>query len=145
MAITQAVCTSFKKELAEGRHHIKSGVGDTIKIALYTNEATLNADTTLYSIDNEIPTTVDTGYVGGGKVLTVLDAGYDKDVYLIDFDDVTWGGAKFTCRGALIYNDTAAGRVIAVLDFKKDQTVTDGTFTIKFPAATVKDSILRIK
>lgn len=141
MAITQALCTSFKQELMEGVHDFTS---HTFKIALYTSSATLSAATTAYSATNEVS---GTGYTAGGETLTVTGGAVSVSgtTAYIDFSDVTWTSATITARGALIYNDTAVGNpAVAVLDFGSDKTSTSGDFTVQFPTADASNAIVRI-
>ena len=129
MAITQAMCTSFKEDLF---NKIQDLEADTIKIALYTSSATLGAATTAYSATNEIS---GTGYTAGGVTLTSATVATSGTTAYVDFDNPEWTTATFTARGALIYNDTtAADNSIAVLDFGGDFTVSSGTFRVVFPA-----------
>jgi len=138
MAITQAMCTSFKEDLLQKEQDMDT---DTIKIALYTSSATLDATTTAYSATNE---TSGTGYTAGGVTLTGAAIGISGTTAYVDYDDPEWTTASFTARGALIYNDTTAGdNSIAVLDFGGDFTVSSGTFRIVFPAAGAS-AIIRI-
>ena len=138
MAITQAMCTSFKEDLFQKEQDLDT---DTIKIALYTSSATLDASTTAYTATNEVS---GTGYSAGGVTLTGATIGTSGTTAYVDFDDPEWTSASFTARGALIYNDTTAGdNSIAVLDFGGDFTVSSGTFRIVFPAAGAT-AILRI-
>jgi hypothetical protein len=138
MAITQAMCTSFKEDLFQKEQDLDS---DTIKIALYTSSATLDASTTAYTTSNEV---TGTGYTAGGETLTGATIGTSGTTAYVDFDDPEWTSASFTARGALIYNDTTAGdNAVAVLDFGGDFTVSSGTFRIVFPAAGAA-AILRI-
>jgi len=143
MAITQAICNSFKKELLEGDHDFDSG-GDVFKLALYTSAATLNSSTTVYTSTNEISGT-GTYSAGGG---TLVNSGTQEvgGVAFCDFGDLSFTGVTLTARGALIYNTSAtvANAAVAVLDFSSDKTATDGTFTIVFPADTSAAAILRI-
>lgn len=138
MAITQAMCTSFKTELLGGVHDIDT---DVIKIALYTSTATLGAATTAYSSTNEAS---GTGYTAGGNTLTNATISSDGTTAIVDFDNTTWVSSTITARGALIYNSSKANRAIAVLDFGSDKTSTDGDFTIQFPVADASNAILRI-
>lgn len=141
MAITQALCTSFKQELMEGVHDFTS---HTFKIALYTSSATLSAATTAYSATNEVS---GTGYTAGGEALTVTGGAVSISgtTAYIDFSDVTWSSSTITARGALIYNDTAVGNpAVAVLDFGSDKTSTSGDFTVQFPTADASNAIVRI-
>jgi len=129
MAITQAMCTSFKEDLFNKLQDLDT---DTIKIALYTSSATLDASTTAYTATNEV---TGTGYSAGGETLANSTVATSGTTAYVDFDNPEWTGATFTARGALIYNDTTAGdNSIAVLDFGGDFTVSSGTFRIVFPA-----------
>jgi hypothetical protein len=138
MAITQAMCTSFKEDLFQKEQDLDT---DTIKIALYTSSATLDASTTAYTATGEVS---GTGYSAGGVTLTGATIGTSGTTAYVDFDDPEWTSASFTTAGALIYNDTTAGdNSIAVLSFGGDFTVTAGTFRIVFPAAGAA-AIIRI-
>ena len=141
MAITQAMCTSFKKELLEAVHNFKNSGGDTFKIALYTSSATMSAATTAYSATNEVS---GTGYTAGGNTLTRVDPSSSGTTGFTDFADTTWSTASITARGALIYNDTDSDKAVAVLDFGADKTASGGDFTITFPAADASNAIIRI-
>ena len=141
MAISQAMCTSFKKELLEAVHNFKNSGGDTFKIALYTSSASLGAATTAYSTTNEIS---GTGYTAGGNTLTRVDPSSSGTTGFTDFANTTWSSATITARGALIYNDTDSDKAVAVLDFGADKTSTSGDFTIQFPAADASNAIIRI-
>jgi len=146
MAITTAMCTSFKKELLEAKHDFNSTGGDTFKIALYTSSATLGASTTNYSATNEVS---GTGYTAGGKSMTVIDPVTSGTTAFVDFADVTWPSATITANGALIYNSTADGgtgttNAVAVLAFGGDKTSTNGDFVIQFPTADASNAIIRI-
>ena len=144
MAITQAVATSFKKQLLEGAHDFRSS-GDTIKIALYTNSASLDASTTAYTTSNE---TSGTGYSAGGQELTKVAPTSSGTTAFIDFADEVFSTATITARGALIYNTTPThtytNPAIVVLDFGGDKTSTAGDFTIVFPTADASSAILRL-
>ncbi len=139
--ITQALCSSFKAELAKGIHDFTASTGDTFKIALYVSGATMNANTTTYSTSFEI---AGTGYTLGGAALTSTTPYLSGATAIIDFADVTWTDATFTARGAMIYNSTKANRAVMILDFGSDRTVSSGTFTITFPAPDASSAILRI-
>ena len=129
MAISQAMCTSFKEDLFNKLQDLEA---DTIKIALYTSSATLGATTTAYTTTNEIS---GTGYTAGGVTLTSATVATSGTTAYVDFDNPEWTSATFTARGALIYNDTTAGdNSVAVLDFGGDFTVSSGTFRVVFPA-----------
>jgi hypothetical protein len=137
MAITQAMCTSFKADVLNKEQDLEA---DTLKIALYTSSATLGAATTAYSATNEIS---GTGYSAGGVTLTSTTVATTGTTAYFDADDPEWTSASFTARGALIYNSTNADKAIAVLDFGGDFTVSSGTFRIVFPAAGAS-AIVRI-
>lgn len=146
MAITTAMCTSFKKELLEGKHDFNASSGDTFKIALYTSSATLGASTTDYSATNEVS---GTGYTAGGNTLTNVDPTTSGTTAFTDFADTTWSSATITANGALIYNTTAdAGsgttNAICALAFGGDKTSTNGDFVIQFPVADASNAIIRI-
>lgn len=139
MAITQAMCTQFKKDVMLGLHDLDS---DTIKIALYTSSATLNATTDTYTTSNEVAN--GNGYTTGGVTLANASVIENGTSGCFDADNPEWTSATFTARGALIYNDTDGDRAIAVLDFGGDFTVSSGTFRVVFPAQTASNAIIRI-
>ena len=136
------MCTSFKQELLEGVHDFQSG-GNTFKLALYDNNASFTAATTAYTASNEVG---DSGtYSAGGGALTNVNPTTSSTTAFTDFDDLSFTSATITARGALIYNDTAAGDPsVVVLDFGSDKTATSGTFTIVFPTADASNAIIRI-
>ncbi len=138
MAITQAMCTQFKKDVMLGLHDLDS---DTIKIALYTSSASLDATTDTYTTSNEVS---GAGYTAGGVTLANASVIENGTSGCFDSDDPEWTSATFTARGALIYNDTDGDRAIAVLDFGGDFSVAGGTFKIVFPAQTANTAIVRI-
>lgn len=141
MAITQALCSSFKQELVTGTHNFTASTGDIFKIALYTSAATLGASTTAYSVTNEV---VGTGYTAGGKNMVSVTPVLSGTTAICDFTDVTWSTVTLTARGALIYNSSKANRAVLVLDFGSDKTATAGDFTIIFPVADASNAIIRI-
>jgi len=141
------MCTSFKKELMFGVHDFANGA-DTMKMALYTSSATLDATTTAYSATNE---TSGTGYSAGGQALTNVDPATSGTTAYTDFADETWSTASITARGALIYNSTpnttsisVTNPSVVVLDFGADKTSTAGDFTVVFPTADASNAIIRI-
>ena len=142
MAITQAIPTSFKVELARGLHNFDLSGGDTFKIALYTSSADLSATTTVYSATNEVPN--GSGYTTGGATLTRIDPASSGTTGYLDFADAAWVSSSFTARGALIYNSTNGDRAVAVLDFGADKTSSSSTFTVLFPTADATSAIIRI-
>jgi hypothetical protein len=137
------MCTSFKKELLQGKHNFTASSGNTFKLALYTNSASFNATTTAYTSANEVSNSG--SYSAGGGTLTNVTPTSSGTTGLTDFADLAFTAATITARGALIYNDTAAGDpTVAVLDFGADKTSTTGTFTIQFPTADASNAIIRI-
>lgn len=141
MAITQAMCTSFKVELLTGTHNFTNSTGDTFKIALFTSSATLGASTTAYSATNEVS---GTGYTAGGNTLTNVTPTSSGTTAFTDFADTTWSTATITANGALIYNSSKSDKAVAVLAFGGDKTSTAGDFTIIFPTADASNAIIRI-
>ena len=149
MAITSAVCSSFKSELLSGKHDFDSSGGDTFKIAMFTSSASLGASTTDYSTSNEITNSSGTAYTAGGKALTNQGVTLDSTTAYTDFADVSWTSASFTANGAMIYNTTTDGGsgttdAVCVIAFGGDKTVSSGTFTVQFPAAAATTAIIRI-
>ena len=142
MAITQAMCTSFKKELLEAKHNFLASGGNTFKLALYTSSATMTAATTAYSTSQEAS---GTNYTAGGAAITNVNPTSSGTTAFTDFADLTFGTATVTARGCMIYNDTASGDpAVAVFDFGGDKTSTAGSFTIQFPAADASNAVIRI-
>ena len=149
MAITSAVCTSFKVLILKGQMDFTASTGDTFKIALYTSSVTLGASTTDYSSTNEITNTSGTAYTAGGASLTSVTPVASGTTALCDFSDVSWTSASFTANGCLIYNTTtgtgsSTTDAVAAVAFGGDKTVSSGTFTVQFPTADASDAILRI-
>lgn len=141
MAITQAMCTSFKQELLTATHNF-TGASNVFKLALYTSSATLGASTTAYTATNEVS---GTGYTAKGSFLTSVTPTTSGTTALTDFNDLTFSSATITARGALIYNEAATGDPsVVVLDFGGDKTSTAGDFTIQFPTADASSAIIRI-
>ena len=141
MAITQAVCTSFKQELLVEGHNFTNGQ-DTFKIALYTSSASLDASTTAFTTSNEVS---DSGsYSSGGGSLTSVTPTTSGTTAICDFADISFTSATITARGAMIYNSSNSNKAVCILDFGGDNTSTSGTFTIQFPAADASNAILRL-
>jgi hypothetical protein len=136
MSIVQTLTTSFKNDLLVGGQDLST---DTLKLALYTANVSLNADTTAYSATNEI---TGTGYTAGGKTLTGVTIQTSGSTVYINFNNAVWTPAAFTTRAALIYNSSKSNKSVAVLDFGSDKTCTL-TFTIQMPANTATSSLLR--
>ena len=143
MAITSAICNSFKVQILTGTHNFTATSGDTFNLALYTSSATLNKSTTVYITTNEVATA--TGYTAKGKALTSVTPVLSSDTAVCDFANVSWTSASFTARGCLIFNDSVAtDPAVCAIDFGGDKTVTSGTFTIEFPAASAGTAIIGI-
>ena len=148
MAITSAICSSFKQELLQGKHNFASSGGDTFKLALFTSSASLGAATTDYSTSNEITNTSGTAYTAGGATLTRSGVGLTGTTAFTDFGDVTYTSASFTANGAMIYNTTTGGSSttdsVAIIAFGGDKTASNGTFKIEFPANDATAAIIRL-
>jgi hypothetical protein len=145
MAITSAICNSFKTEVLEAKHNFLASGGNTFNLALYTSSATLNKSTTAYSSSNEISNTSGSAYSAKGKALTSVTPALSTDTACCDFADVSWTSASFTANGCLIFNDSASGDpAVCAIAFGSDKTVTSGTFTIQFPTADADNAIIRI-
>ena len=127
------VTNIFKSALLNGDVDFSS---DTFKIALYTNDVSLNETTVSYTTTGEV---VAAGYTAGGDILSPTLSS-TTGVAFVSFADVSWSGA-ITARGALIYKD--GGTAIAVLDFGTDQVSTT-SFVIQFPPGNSSSAILRI-
>jgi hypothetical protein len=136
MSISQTQCTSFKAELYQGVHNL---LVDTLKIALYTSSATINADTTVYTTSGEVATG---GYTAGGIVLTGATVNTSNNVAYVNFNNASWEPSNFTCRGALIYNASKSNKAIAVLDFGADKT-SIYTFVVAMPTNTYTTALIR--
>ena len=130
MAISQAMCTSFKQEILVGTHNFTASSGNTFKLALYTSSASLGAATAAYSAT--------------GSALTSVTPTTAGTTAFCDFSDLTFSNVSITARGALIYNDTQSDKSVCVLDFGSDKTATAGDFTIVFPTADASNAIIRI-
>ena len=139
MAITQAVCNSFKQELLQGLHDLD---GHTLKLALYTSSATLGPTTTAFSTTNE---SSGTNYTSGGATIANVAVAVSGTVAYVDFDDVSFSSATISdAAWALIYNSSASDRAIAVIDFGSTKSVSAGTLTISLPSASASTALIRI-
>ena len=145
MAITSAICNSFKTEILTAVHNFTASTGNTFNLALYTSSATLSKSTTAYSATNEITNTSGSAYSAKGNALTSVTPVLSTDTAVCDFADSSWTSASFTANGCLIFNDTATGDpACCAIAFGGDKTVSSGTFTIQFPTADSSDAIIRI-
>ena len=136
-------CDVFKTGLMDGTFDFSSDTTQVYKIALYTNSATLDQNTTAYTTSGEVS---GLGYTSGGKELTIgVNPTNSNDISYLSFDDISWTGSTFTARGALIYQyDGSTNPAVCVLDFGSDKTTTNGTFTVQFPSATSTSAVIRI-
>jgi hypothetical protein len=141
VAISTAMCTSFKSELMSALHDFDNPGGNTFKIALYTSSATLGASTTAYSATNEVS---GTGYSAGGNTLTSVSPTTSGTTAYVDFADTTWSNSTITANGALIYNANSSNAAVVTLAFGSDKSSSNGDFTIVFPTANATDAIIRI-
>ena len=142
MAITSAICNSFKVEILKGVHNFTASTGNTFNLALYTSSATLGAGTTAYTTTEEI---TGTGYTAKGNALTSVTPVADGTTAVCDFADTSFTSATFTANGCLIFNDSATGDpAVCAVAFGGDKTVSSGTFTIQFPTAAATTAIVRI-
>lgn len=140
--IYQGRTNSFQAECLQAVHDLLT---DTIKIALYTANASLGPTTAAYTTTEEV---VGTGYTAGGLVLInptiniYAQNNIDPGVIYVDFDNAVWSPAAFTARGALIYNASKSNKSVAVLDFGSDKTCTT-SFTVQLPSNTPSAALLR--
>lgn len=139
MPIQQGQTLSFRSEIVQGGQNLASNI---LKMALYTSYATLNPSTTVYSTTNEV---TGTGYTAGGVTLTGVTISTDvaTNTVYINFNNVSWPGASFTARGALIYNSTQSNKSIAVLDFGSDKLFTAANNTVTMPVNSASTALLR--
>lgn len=142
MAITQAVCNSFKTQLLTATHNFTASTGDTFNLALYTSSASLDKTTTVYSSTNEVGNSG--SYAAGGGALTSSTPVLSTDTAVCNFATLTFTTATITARGSLIYNTSKSNKAVMVLDFGSDKTSTAGNFTITFPTADASNAILRL-
>lgn len=149
MAIAQAMCTTFKKELLTATHNFATN-GNAFKLALYaessggksSSTATLGAASTVFVTTGEVASSGT--YATGGGTLTKVAPTNAGTTGITDFADLSFTTATVTAMGALIYNDTNGNKAVAVLDFSSNKTSTSGTFTIQFPTADASNAIIRI-
>lgn len=138
MAISQAMCSSYKEQLLGAVHDMDT---DVFYIALYTSSATLSAATTIYSTSNEV---VAVGYTAGGNILSGAVITLSGTTAFVDFNNTTWTTATITARGALIYNSSKSNKAVAVLDFGGDKSSTAGDFTVIMPTPDAANALIRI-
>lgn len=141
MPITQALTNSFRTEIFQGLHNFSNPGGHTFKLALYTNSANLNANTSFYTTSGEVS---GTGYAAGGVILTSITPVIAEGVVTLDFQDVTIASSTITARGAMIYNATSANRSVAIFDFGIDRSTNNAPFVIIFPSPTANGAVIRL-
>ena len=139
MSIQQGQTLSFRSDIVQGGQNLAT---DTLYMALYTAYATLNPSTTVYTTENEIS---GTGYTAGGNAITGVTISTDatNNVVYINFNNVSWTGANFTARGALIYNTSKSNKSVAVLDFGSDKLFTATNNTVTMPVNSASTALLR--
>ena len=147
MAINQAICNSFKVEILKGLHNFTATTGNTFKLALYDNEATLSKSTTAFTQTDEVANSGT--YSEGGGSLTSVTPALSGDTAVCDFADISFTSATISAQAAVIYNSSTVSGLttnaaVCVLDFGAVKSSTSGTFTITFPAAEATAAILRI-
>jgi hypothetical protein len=135
--ITQTVTTSFKYDCYTAQQNLST---DTLKMALYTAAANLNAGTTAYAAANEVSST---NYTAGGQTLTGVTVSTSGTTVYLSFNNPSWNNVSFTCRGALIYNSSKSNKSVAVLNFGSDKTVSNATFNVILPANTATNALIR--
>ena len=145
MAITSAICNSFKVEILTATHNFTASSGNTFNLALYTSSATINKSTTAYSDTNEITNASGSSYSAKGKALTSVTPVLSSDTAVCDFANISWTSASFTANGCLIFNDShSSDASVCAIDFGGNKTVTSGTFTVECPAAAASTAIIQI-
>jgi hypothetical protein len=140
MALQQGQTLSFRSDIVQGEQDLSA---DTLYMALYTGFATLGPTTTVYTTENEVPT--GDGYDAGGVEITGVTIATDvvSNTVYINFDNISWPGANFTARGALIYNSSKSDKSVAVLDFGSDKVFTATSNTVTLPTNTATTALLR--
>jgi hypothetical protein len=139
MALQQGQTLSFRSDIVQGDQDLSA---NTLKMALYDGFATLGPTTTAYSTTNEV---VGTGYTAGGNTITgvTINTDADTNTVYINFNNVSWPGASFTARGALIYNSSQSNKSVAVLDFGSDKIFTSVSNTVAMPVNSASTALLR--
>lgn len=139
MALQQGQTLSFRSDIVQGDQDLAV---DTLKMALYTGFATLGPTTTVYTTTNEV---TGTGYTAGGNTITgvVISTDINSNTVYVNFNNVSWPGAGFTARGALIYNSSKSNRSVAVLDFGADKLFTSTSNTVVMPDNSASTALLR--
>jgi hypothetical protein len=138
MAIVQGLTNSFKSDILQAGQNI---ITETLYIALYTANADIGPDTTVYVTAGEV---VGTGYTAAGNVLTGASIATLNNIVYVNFNSPQWTSATFTVRGALIYNSSQSNKSVAVLNFGSDKTVSNQTFTITMPTNSSTSALIRL-
>jgi len=139
MALQQGQTLSFRSDIVQGEQDLST---DTLYMALYTGFATLGPTTAVYTTENEVE---GAGYDAGGVEITGVTIATDvnTNTVYINFDNVSWPGASFTARGALIYNSSKSDKSVAVLDFGSDKLFTVANNTVTMPNNSASTALLR--
>ncbi len=137
--IQQGLTNSFKQEMLQAGQNLAT---DTLRMALYTAFADINQSTTVYTTANEV---TGTGYTAGGEAVTgaTISTDVQTGTVYVNFDNVSWPGASFTARGALIYNASQGNKSIAVLDFGSDKIFSSVSNTVVMPENTATTALIR--
>jgi len=137
--IQQGLTNSFKQEMLQAGQNLAT---DTLRMALYTAFADINQSTTVYTTANEV---TGTGYTAGGEAVTgaTISTDVQTGTVYVNFDNVSWPGASFTARGALIYNVTQGNASVAVLDFGSDKTFSSTNNTVTMPVNSATTALIR--
>jgi hypothetical protein len=137
--IQQGLTNSFKQEMLQAGQDLAT---DTLKMALYTAFSNNGPLTTVYTTDNEV---TGTGYTAGGEAVTgaTISTDVQTGTVYVNFDNVSWPGASFTARGALIYNVTRSNKSVAVLDFGSDKTFSSVSNTVTMPVNSATTALIR--
>lgn len=147
MALSQAMCTSFKQELMTATHNFTASTGDTFKLALFRATAsivgTFGAGTTNYSNMGADQAT-GTNYTAGGSPLTNITPVTSGTTAYADFTDLVFANVTITTSGCLIYNSSKSDKSVGVFSFGGDKTATAGDLTIIFPAADASNAVIRL-
>lgn len=128
--ITQALTSSFKKELLQGIHDFDT---DVFKLALYTDASNLDSTTLIYTTSGE---TSGTGYTAGGATLVNLGVTLSGTTAYTSWEEYTWLNSTLTAAGGLVYNSSKGNRSVAVLNFGGSYSTSAAPFTVTFPANT---------